>query len=94
MFFFSLFDIARSMTVYNENAPPLKSAKTENSDSSVQIQIGPTCECEFVRKIPGNLFLVFPGILCFPLCNPMIDHWIAERETQIPLIIEFLIIGI
>ena len=74
------------MTVYNENAPPLKSAKTENSDSSVQIQIGPTCESEFVRKKPGNL--------SFPLCNPMIDHWIAERETQISLIIEFLIIGI
>jgi len=72
LFFF--FDIVRSMTASIENAPPKKSAKTDNSVSLVQIQIGPTFVCESVRKIPGNL--------TFPFCSPVIKLGIRQPRKK------------
>ena len=54
------------MTAFTVNAPPQKFTKTENSDSSVQIQIGPIFPFEFVtpdtRKSEFSVLLDVKGL--------------------------------
>jgi len=47
-------DLRIDMTLSSENATPLKSTKSRNSDFTVQIQIKPKSQFEFVARDTGE----------------------------------------
>jgi len=76
------------MTDSTENAAPPKSAKSRNSDSSVQIQIKLKPQSEFVpRDIEESEFFDsadFIGVV-FSVVIPAINSYLYRKHRYLPL---------